>query len=96
VITPERHLGVVAARIQRSGGQTVVVGLFTESVMLSTMNYCAIATAVPELNAAAPHDFTGRATQHGGAPQFATDEGIQQLHWQIAQQVPPIRQPYGY
>jgi hypothetical protein len=76
VLTPEQYLGAVAERIQRSGGQLNTVqigpalcpvGLFTESVMLSTMNYCVIAAAVPEVTAAALYDFTGRATQHARA-----------------------------
>ncbi|WP_372667579.1 hypothetical protein [Amycolatopsis kentuckyensis] len=76
MLTPEQYLGVVAERIQRSGGNfgTVQigpalcpVGLFAESVMLSTMNYCVIAAAVPEINAAALYDFTGRATQYARA-----------------------------
>jgi hypothetical protein len=76
VLTPEQYLGAVAERIQRSGGRlnsvqigpaTAVVGLFTESLMMSTMNYCVIAAAVPEVSAAALHDFTGRATQHARA-----------------------------
>ena len=76
MLTGEQYLGAVAARIQGSGGRlnsvqigpaTAVVGLFTESVMLSTMNYCVIAAAVPEVTAAALYDFTGRATQHARA-----------------------------
>lgn len=76
MITPEQYLAAVAERIHRSGGRlnqvrigpaTAVVGLFTESVMLSTMNYCVVAAAVPEVNAAALYDFTGRATQHARA-----------------------------
>ena len=76
MLTPEQYLGVVAERIQRSGGRlnsvqigpaTAVVGLFTESVMLSTMNYCVVAAAIPEVSAAALYDFTGRATQHARA-----------------------------
>jgi hypothetical protein len=76
VITPEQYLGVVAERIQRSGGRlnsvqigpaVAVVGLFTESVMLSTMNYAVIAAPVPEVSAAALYDFTARATQHARA-----------------------------
>lgn len=76
MLTPEQYVGVVAERIQRSGGRlhsvriglaTAVVGLFTESVMLSTMNYCVIAAPAPEANAAALYDFTGRATQHARA-----------------------------
>ncbi|MGW5715682.1 hypothetical protein ACWEVP_05910 [Amycolatopsis sp. NPDC003865] len=76
MLTPEQYLGAVAERIQRSGGQlntvqigpaVCPVGLFTESVMLSTMNYCVIAAAVPEVTAAALYDFTGRATQHARA-----------------------------
>ncbi|MDT7724760.1 MAG: hypothetical protein QOI21_1336 [Actinomycetota bacterium] len=81
MLTPEQYLGAVAERIQRSGGRlnsvqigpaTAVVGLFTESVMMSTMNYCVIATAVPEVSAAALHDFTGRATQHARANVMGT------------------------
>ncbi|HET6709284.1 hypothetical protein [Amycolatopsis sp.] len=76
MLTPEQYLGAMAERIQRSGGRlntvqigpaTAVVGLFTESVMLSTMNYCVVAAAVPEVTAAALYDFTGRATQHARA-----------------------------
>ena len=71
MLTGEQYLGAVAARIQGSGGRlnsvqigpaTAVVGLFTESVMLSTMNYCVVAAAIPEVTAAALYDFTGRAT----------------------------------
>jgi hypothetical protein len=81
VLTPEQYLGVVAERIQRGGGRlnsvqigpaTAVVGLFTESVMLSTMNYCVVAAAVPEVSAAALYDFTGRATQHARANVMGT------------------------
>ncbi|RSD20133.1 hypothetical protein [Amycolatopsis eburnea] len=81
MLTPEQYLGAVAERIQRSGGRlnsvqigpaTAVVGLFTESVMLSTMNYCVIAAAVPEVSAAALYDFTGRATQHARANMIGT------------------------
>jgi hypothetical protein len=52
VITPEQYLGVVAERIQRSRDQLNSVrigppmadaGLFTRSVLLSTMNSCVIA-----------------------------------------------------
>lgn len=76
MLTPEQYLGVVAERIQRSGGNlgsvqigpaTAVAGLFAESVMLSTMNYCVIAAPVPEVSAAALYDFTGRATQYARA-----------------------------
>jgi hypothetical protein len=76
VLTPEQYLGAMAERIQRAGGRlntvqigpaTAVVGLFTESVLLSTMNYCVVAAAVPEVSAAALDDFTGRATQHARA-----------------------------
>ncbi|WP_410667144.1 hypothetical protein [Amycolatopsis sp. cmx-4-68] len=81
MLTPERYLGAVAERIQRSGGRlnsvqigpaTAVVGLFTESVMLTTMNYCVIAAPVPEVSAAALYDFTGRATQHARANLIGT------------------------
>lgn len=81
MLTSEQYLGAVAERIQRSGGRlnsvqigpaTAVVGLFTESVMLSTMNYCVIAAAVPEVSAAALYDFTGRATQHARANLIGT------------------------
>jgi hypothetical protein len=76
VLTPEQYLGAMAERIQRAGGRlnsvqigpaTAVVGLFTEQVLLTTMNYCVIAAAVPEVSAAALYDFTGRATQHARA-----------------------------
>jgi hypothetical protein len=76
VLTPEQYLGAMADRIQRAGGRlnsvqigpaTAVVGLFTEQVLLTTMNYCVIAAAVPEVSAAALYDFTGRATQHARA-----------------------------
>ncbi|MEU5258592.1 hypothetical protein [Amycolatopsis sp. NPDC021455] len=76
MLTPEQYLGAMAERIQRAGGRlntvqigpaTAVVGLFTESVLLSTMNYCVVAAAVPEVSAAALYDFTGRATQHARA-----------------------------
>ncbi len=76
LLTPEQYLGAVAERIQRSGGNlgsvpigpaVAVAGLFAESVMLSTMNYCVIAAPVPEVSAAALYDFTGRATQYARA-----------------------------
>jgi hypothetical protein len=76
VLTPEQYLGAMAERIQRAGGRlnsvqigpaTAVVGLFTEQVLLTTLNYCVIAAAVPEVSAAALYDFTGRATQHARA-----------------------------
>ncbi|MEC3974562.1 hypothetical protein [Amycolatopsis sp. H20-H5] len=76
MITTEQYLGAVAERVRRSGGRlnsvqigptTAVVGLFTESVLLSTMNYCVVAAAIPEVTAAALHDFTGLATQHARA-----------------------------
>lgn len=76
MLTPEQYLGAMAERIQRAGGRlnsvqigpaTAVVGLFTEQVLLTTMNYCVIAAAVPEVSAAALYDFTGRATQHARA-----------------------------
>jgi hypothetical protein len=81
VLTPEQYLGAMAERIQRSGGRlnsvqigpaTAIVGLFTESVMLTTMNYCVVAAAVPEVSAAALYDFTGRATQHARANVLGT------------------------
>ncbi|MCR6486171.1 hypothetical protein M8542_25415 [Amycolatopsis sp. OK19-0408] len=81
MLTPEQYLGVVAERVQRSGGRlnsvqigpaTAVVGLFTESVMLTTMNYCVVAAPVPEVSAAALYDFTGRATQHARANMVGT------------------------
>jgi hypothetical protein len=81
VLTSEQYLGAVAERIQRSGGRlnsvqigpaTAVVGLFTESVLLTTMNYCVVAAAVPEVSAAALYDFTGRATQHARANVLGT------------------------
>jgi hypothetical protein len=81
VLTPEQYLGVVAERVQRSGGRlnsvqigpvTAVVGLFTESVMLTTMNYCIVAAPVPEVSAAALYDFTARATQHARANMIGT------------------------
>jgi hypothetical protein len=76
MLTPEQYLGVVAERVQRSGGRVnsvqigpavAVVGLFAEPVMLSTMNYCVIAAPAPEITAAALVDFTGRATHHARA-----------------------------
>jgi hypothetical protein len=81
VLTPEQYLGAMAERIQRAGGRlntvqigpaTAVVGLFTESVLLSTMNDCVVAAAVPEVSAAALYDFTGRATQHARANLIGT------------------------
>ncbi|OXM71322.1 hypothetical protein [Amycolatopsis vastitatis] len=81
MLTPEQYLGAMAERIQRAGGRlntvqigpaTAVVGLFTESVLLSTMNYCVVAAAVPEVSAAALYDFTGRATQHARANLIGT------------------------
>lgn len=81
MLTPEQYLGVVAERVQRSGGRlnsvqigpaTAVVGLFTESVMLTTMNYCVVAAPVPDVSAAALYDFTARATQHARANMIGT------------------------
>lgn len=81
MLTSEQYLGAVADRIQRSGGRlnsvqigpaTAVVGLFTESVMLTTMNYCVVAAATDEVTAAALYDFTGRATQHARANVMGT------------------------
>lgn len=81
MLTSEQYLGAMAERIQRSGGRlnsvqigpaTAIVGLFTESVMLTTMNYCVVAAAVPEVSAAALYDFTGRATQHARANVLGT------------------------
>ncbi len=81
MLTKEQYLGAVAERIQRSGGRlntvqigpsTAVVGLFTESVMMSTMNYCVVAAAIPEISAAALYDFTGLATQHARANVMGT------------------------
>ncbi|MEV4051183.1 hypothetical protein AB0J55_08330 [Amycolatopsis sp. NPDC049688] len=76
MLTPEQYLGAMAERIQRAGGRlhtvpigpaTAVAGLFIESVLMTKMNYCVIAAAVPEVSAAALYDFTGRATQHARA-----------------------------
>ncbi len=76
VLTPEQYLQVVAERVVRSGGRlntvqigpvTCAVGLFTESIMLSTMNYCVVAGAYPEIDAATLQQFTGMATQHARA-----------------------------
>ncbi|WP_328605525.1 hypothetical protein OG943_36820 [Amycolatopsis sp. NBC_00345] len=76
MLTPEQYLQVVAERVQRSGGwlntvqigpATAVVGLFTESIMLSTMNYCVVAAAYPEITAQTLLQFTGLATQHARA-----------------------------
>ncbi len=76
MLTPEQYFGAMAERIQRAGGllntvqigpATAVVGLFTEAVLLTKMNYCVIAAAVPEVSAAALYDFTGRATQYARA-----------------------------
>ncbi|WP_236808361.1 hypothetical protein [Amycolatopsis albispora] len=76
MLTPDQYLSVVAERVQRSGGQlrqiqigpaNAVLGLFTESVMMSTMNYAVVAAALPEVTAAALYDFTGHATQHARA-----------------------------
>ncbi|WP_158879746.1 hypothetical protein [Amycolatopsis anabasis] len=81
MLTPEQYLGVVAERIQRSGGRlnsvqigpaTAAVGLFTESVALSTMNYCVVAAPAPDITAAALFDFTARATQHARANVLGT------------------------
>jgi hypothetical protein len=86
MLTGEQYLGAVAERIQRSGGRlnsvqigpaTAVVGLFTESVMLSTMNYCVIAAAMggrgnSDVSAAALFDFTGRAFTHARANVMGT------------------------
>ncbi|RZQ64980.1 hypothetical protein [Amycolatopsis suaedae] len=72
MLTPDQYLSVVTERIQRTGGQlrqvpigpvTAVVGLWTESVMLSTMNYAVVAAPLPEISAAALHSFTGQASQ---------------------------------
>ncbi|MGC7093208.1 hypothetical protein ACPZ19_00945 [Amycolatopsis lurida] len=76
MLTPDQYLGVVAERVQRSGGQlrqiqigpvNVVLGLFTESIMMSTMNYAVVAAPLSEVTAAALYDFTGHATQHARA-----------------------------
>ncbi|SEP51942.1 hypothetical protein [Amycolatopsis saalfeldensis] len=76
MLTPEQYLQVVAERVQRSGGwlssvqigpTTAVVGLFTESIMLSTMNYCVVAAAYPDITAQTLSQFTGLATQHARA-----------------------------
>ncbi|OZM72606.1 hypothetical protein CFN78_13255 [Amycolatopsis antarctica] len=76
MLTPEQYLGVVAERVQRTGGRvygvpfgpvTALVGLFTESVMMSTINYCVFAAPWPEVNASTLHQFTGHATQHARA-----------------------------
>ncbi|GAB3704379.1 hypothetical protein GCM10027598_04380 [Amycolatopsis oliviviridis] len=81
MLTKEQYLGAVAERIQRSGGRlntvqigpsAAVVGLFTESVMMSTMNYCVVAAAIPEVTAPALYDFTGLATQHARANVMGT------------------------
>lgn len=81
MLTKEQYLGAVAERIQRSGGRldtvqigpsAAVVGLFTESLMMSTMNYCVVAAAIPEITAAALYDFTGLATQHARANVMGT------------------------
>ncbi|QFU85256.1 hypothetical protein [Amycolatopsis sp. YIM 10] len=76
MLTPDQYLGVVAERVQRSGGQlrqiqigpvNAVLGLFTESIMMSTMNYAVVAAPLAEVTAAALYDFTGHATQHARA-----------------------------
>ncbi|GAA3535047.1 hypothetical protein GCM10022222_18310 [Amycolatopsis ultiminotia] len=76
MLTPEQYLQVVAERVARSGGRlntvrigpvNAAVGLFTESIMLSTMNYCVVAAAYPEIDAQTLHQFTGLATQHARA-----------------------------
>ncbi|MFF4598157.1 hypothetical protein [Amycolatopsis sp. NPDC001319] len=76
MFTPDQYLHVVAERVQRSGGRlstvqigpvTAAVGLFTESIMLSTMNYCVVAAAYPEIDAQTLFQFTGLATQHARA-----------------------------
>ncbi|MEU4669749.1 hypothetical protein AB0F91_17640 [Amycolatopsis sp. NPDC023774] len=76
MLTPDQYLQVVAERVQRSGGQlstvqigpvTAAVGLFTESIMLSTMNYCVAAAAYPEIDEHTLFQFTGLATQHARA-----------------------------
>ncbi|MFI5611313.1 hypothetical protein [Amycolatopsis sp. NPDC051903] len=76
MFTPEQYLHVVAERVQRSGGQlstvqigpvTAAVGLFAESIMLSTMNFCVVAAAYPEIDAQTLFQFTGLATQHARA-----------------------------
>ncbi|WP_242579069.1 hypothetical protein [Amycolatopsis sp. 195334CR] len=76
MLTPDQYLGVVAERVQRSGGQlrqiqigpvNAVLGLFTESIMMSTMNYAVVAAPLAEVTAAALWDFTGHATQHARA-----------------------------
>ncbi|WP_329069814.1 hypothetical protein [Amycolatopsis sp. NBC_01480] len=76
MLTPEQYLQVVAERVQRSGGwlssvqigpATAVVGLFAESIMLSTMNYCVVAAAYPDITAQTLSQFTGLATQHARA-----------------------------
>ncbi|WP_037308734.1 hypothetical protein [Amycolatopsis orientalis] len=81
MLTKEQYLGAVAERVQRSGGRlntvqigpsAAVVGLFTESVMMSTMNYCVVAAAIPEVSAPALYDFTMLATQHARANVMGT------------------------
>ncbi|MET7990552.1 hypothetical protein ABZU76_06545 [Amycolatopsis sp. NPDC005232] len=76
MFTPDQYLQVVAERVQRSGGRlstvqigpvTAAVGLFTESIMLSTMNYCVVAAAYPEIDAQTLFQFTNLATQHARA-----------------------------
>ncbi|MEV4595777.1 hypothetical protein AB0K15_00065 [Amycolatopsis sp. NPDC049253] len=76
MFTPDQYLQVVAERVQRSGGRlstvqigpvTAAVGLFTESIMLSTMNYCVVAAAYPEIDAQTLFQFTALATQHARA-----------------------------
>lgn len=76
MITPEQYLGAVADRIQRSGARAMqvqigpamaLVGLATESAMLSNLNYCVAAAAVPDVTAPALYDFAGQVTQFARA-----------------------------
>ncbi|GAB2763065.1 hypothetical protein [Amycolatopsis magusensis] len=76
MLTPDQYLGVVAERVQRSGGQlrqiqigpvNAVLGLFTESIMMSTMNYAVVAAPLADVTAASLLEFTGHATQHARA-----------------------------
>lgn len=81
VFTPEQYLKVVAERVQSSGGRvaevqmgpvTAIVGLFTESVMMSTMNYAVVAAPSPEIHAGSLHQFTGLAVQQARANVIGT------------------------
>lgn len=90
MLTAEEYLEVVGQRIQRTGGQlrhvqmgqvNAVVGLFTENVMLSAMNYAIVAAPA----APTPH-VTGLALQqfNGIAVQIARANMVGVVGWTAA------------